>query len=134
MDKLLEILSENSSFTTKELAMMLGEQEESISARIKEYEKSGVIKGYHAIVDWTNVPDAGVTALIELKVTPQKETGFDYIAQCVMEFEEVETLSPLKTIARGESIIHTEEWTMFDGVQISDKTEEALEELANKLF
>lgn len=49
-------------------------------------------------------------------------------------FEEVETLSPLKTIARGESIIHTEEWTMFDGVQISDKTEEALEELANKLF
>ncbi len=49
-------------------------------------------------------------------------------------FEEVETLSPLTTIARGESIVHTEEWTMFDGVQICEKTEEALEELANKLF
>ena len=77
MDKLLEILSENSSFTTKELAMMLGEPENYISAKIKEYEQSGVIKGYHAIIDWAKVEDAGVTALIELKVTPQKETGFD---------------------------------------------------------
>lgn len=92
MDKLLEILSENSSFTTKELSMMLGEPEDSISAKIKEYEQAGVIKGYHAIIDWEKVPNASVTALIELKVTPQKETGFDLIAQRVMEFEEVSTL------------------------------------------
>jgi len=92
MDKLLEILSENSSFTTKELSMMLGKSEEAVASKIKEYEKAGVIKGYHAIVDWEKVPDASVTALIELKVTPQKETGFDLIAQRVMEFEEVSTL------------------------------------------
>lgn len=92
MDKLLEILNENSSFTNAELAMMLGEPEDYISAKIKEYEQSGVIKGYHAIIDWDCVEDAGVTALIELKVTPQKETGFDLIAEKVMAFDEVSTL------------------------------------------
>ena len=110
MDKLLEILSENSSFTTKELAMMLGEPEDYISAKIKEYEQSGVIKGYHAIIDWAKVEDAGVTALIELKVTPQKETGFDLIAQKVMSFDEVETLHlmagsfDLCVIVRGKTM------------------------------
>ncbi len=92
MDKLLEILSENSSFTTKELALMLGEPEDYITAQIKEYEQSGVIKGYQAIVDWDKVPEAGVTAIIELKVTPQKETGFDEIAKRIMAFEEVTSM------------------------------------------
>lgn len=92
MDKLLEILSENSSFTPKELALMLGEPEDYINAQIKEYEQSGVIKGYQAIVDWEKVPDAGVTAIIELKVTPQKEKGFDEIAKRIMAFEEVTSM------------------------------------------
>ena len=92
MDKLLEILSENSSFTTKELALMLGEPEDYINAQIKEYEQSGVIKGYQAIVDWDKVLDAGVTAIIELKVTPKKETGFDEIAKRIMAFEEVTSM------------------------------------------
>lgn len=92
MDKLLEILSENSSFTPKELALMLGEPEDYINAQIKEYEQSGVIKGYQAIVDWEKVPDAGVTAIIELKVTPRKETGFDEIAKLIMSFDEVTSM------------------------------------------
>ncbi len=92
MDKLLEILSENSSFTSKELALMLGEPEDYINAQIKEYEQSGIIKGYQAIVDWDKVPDAGVTAIIELKVTPKKETGFDEIARRIMAFEEVTSM------------------------------------------
>ena len=92
MDKLLEILSENSSFTTKELSLMLGEPEDYIAAQIKEYEQSGVIKGYKAIVDLEKVPDAGVTAIIELKVTPKKETGFDEIASKILAFEEVSSM------------------------------------------
>ncbi|MGN1138463.1 MAG: Lrp/AsnC family transcriptional regulator [Ruminococcus sp.] len=92
MDKLLEILSENSSFTTKELSLMLGEPEDYIKAQIKEYEQSGVIKGYHAIVDWDMVPDAGVTALIQLNVVPKKETGFDDVAKKLMAFDEVTSL------------------------------------------
>ncbi|MBQ7504293.1 MAG: Lrp/AsnC family transcriptional regulator [Ruminococcus sp.] len=92
MDKLLEILRENSSFTTKELSLMLGEPEDYITAQIKEYEQTGVIKGYQAIIDFDKVPDAGVTAIIDLKVTPERETGFDSIATKIMSFEEVRTL------------------------------------------
>lgn len=92
MDKLLEILSENSSFTNKELSLMLGEPEDYIAAQIKEYEQAGVIKGYKAIVDFEKVPDAGVTAIIELKVTPKKETGFDEIASQIMSFDEVSSM------------------------------------------
>lgn len=92
MDKLLEILSENSTFTTSELALMLGEPEDYITAQIKEYEQTGVIKGYQAIVDYDKVPDAGVTAIIELSVTPKKETGFEEVAKEIMSFEEVTSL------------------------------------------
>lgn len=92
MDKLLELLSENSSFTNKELALMLGEPEDYIAAQIKEYEQNGIIKGYQALVDWEKVPDAMVTAIIELKVTPKKETGFDEIAKQIMAFDEVSSM------------------------------------------
>lgn len=92
MDRLLQILSENSSFTTEELALMLGEPEDYIKAQIKEYEARGVIKGYKALINWEAVPDSGVTAIIELKVAPKKETGFDEMAERVMNFEEVESV------------------------------------------
>ena len=92
MDKLLKILSENSAYTTSELATMLDEPEDYIKAQIKEYEDSGIIRGYQAMVNWDNVPDAGVMAIIELKVTPQKERGFDEIAEKVMMFDEVSSV------------------------------------------
>lgn len=92
MDRLLELLSENSSFTNKELALMLGEPEDYIAAQIKEYEQNGIIKGYQALVNWEKVPDAMVTAIIELKVTPKKETGFDEIAEQIMAFDEVSSM------------------------------------------
>ena len=92
MDKLLKLLSENSGFTTAEIAAMLGEPEDYIKAQIKEYENSGVIKGYQAVVNWDMVDDSYVEALIELQVTPKKETGFDEMAELCMGFEEVESL------------------------------------------
>lgn len=92
MDKLLKLISENSSFSTAQLAMILGEPEDYIAAQIKEYEESGIIKGYQAMVNWDNVVDAGVMAFIELKVTPKKETGFDEIAQRIMMFDEVSSV------------------------------------------
>ncbi len=92
MDKILEILSENSSFSVKELSLMLGEPEDYISAQIKEYEQTGIIRGYQAIVDTDKLSDAGVTAIIELKVTPKKETGFEELAEKIMAFEEVTSL------------------------------------------
>ncbi len=93
MDKLLRLLSENSTYTTQELSMLLGESEDSVKARIKDYEDQGVIKGYRALVNWEKVADSGVTAYIELKVTPTKDKGFDDIAERVMAFEEVSSVS-----------------------------------------
>ena len=72
--------------------MMLGEPEEAIEARIKEYENNGVIRGYQAVVNWDDVPDAGVMAIIELKVAPQQQKGFDDIAERILAYEEVETV------------------------------------------
>ena len=92
MDKLLQLLSTNSGFTTAEIAAMLGEPEDYIKAQIKEYENQGIIKGYQAVVNWDELDDNFVEALIELKVSPKKETGFDEMAQMCMEFEEVESV------------------------------------------
>ena len=92
MDKLLKIISENSSFSTAELSRLLGEPEDYIAAQIKEYEASGIIRGYRAVVNWDNVPNSGVLALIELKVAPQLQKGFDEIAERIMTFDEVESV------------------------------------------
>lgn len=107
MDKLLKLISENAHFSTAELAAMLGETEEALKAQIKEYEDKGIIKGYQAII---NCDDGYVEALIELKVTPKKETGFDEIAEMCMAFDEVESVYlmagvyDLALIVRGQTM------------------------------
>lgn len=110
MDKLLQLLSKNSQFTTGEIAAIIGESEDYISAKIKEYESRGIIKGYQAVVNWEEIEDSYVEAFIELKVTPKKETGFDEMAQMCMAFDEVESVYLMAgaydfaLIVRGETM------------------------------
>lgn len=110
MDRLLQLLSTNSGFTTAEIATMLGEPESYIIAQIKEYESQGIIKGYHAVVNWDNTKENYVEALIELKVTPKKETGFDEMAKLCMSFDEVDSVYLMAgsydfaLIVKGESM------------------------------
>ena len=92
MDKLLQLLSTKPGFTTSEISSMLGEPEDYIKAQIKEYENKGIIKGYQAVVNWDGLDDNFVEALIELRVTPKKETGFDEMAEMCMAFDEVESV------------------------------------------
>ena len=92
MDKLLKLISENANFTSAELAAMLGEPEDAVKAKIKDYEEKGVIKGYQAILNSDYFEDNFVEALIELKVAPKKETGFDEIASQIMSFDEVSSM------------------------------------------
>ena len=92
MDSLLNLLNENAELSNAQLAAMLGKTEEEVAAEKAAYEKAGVIKAYKALIDWDKVGDAYASALIELKVIPQKETGFDSIAEEVMRFEEVESV------------------------------------------
>ena len=110
MNKLLQLLSTNSQFSTAELSAMLGEPEDYIKAQIKEYENQGVIKGYQAVVDWEDIDDSHVEAMIELKVSPKRETGFDDMAQMCMAFDEVESVYLMAgvydflLIVKGESM------------------------------
>lgn len=92
MDKLLQLLSENSKLTTAELSLMLGRPENEIAGQIATYERAGVIRGYQAVVNWDDVPESGVTALIELKVTPQLQKGFDDIAERILAYDEVQSV------------------------------------------
>lgn len=92
MDKLIELLKTNARLTDAELAVMLGKSEEQVAADIEKLERDGVIKGYTAIIDESAYDPNTVFALIELKVTPQSQSGFDEIAQQISEYEQVESV------------------------------------------
>jgi DNA-binding Lrp family transcriptional regulator len=92
MDQLLELLQNEAKLSPAQLAVMLGEKEEDVVKAIAKYEKDGVIKGYHALINWERTDNQRATALIELRVTPEKDTGFDAIANRVLGFPEVESV------------------------------------------
>ncbi len=92
MEQLLELLQDEAKLSPAQLAAILGEKEEDVVKAVKQYEKDGVIRGYHALVNWERTEVNRATALIELRVTPQKDTGFDEIAGRVMNFPEVESV------------------------------------------
>jgi DNA-binding Lrp family transcriptional regulator len=88
-EKILKLLEENARLTNRELAVMLGISEAAANSAVAAMEKSGIISGYRAIVNWERVDKARVNAWIELKVSPKRDTGFDEVAQRIMEFDEV---------------------------------------------
>lgn len=89
MDELLKILQSNALESREAIARMLGMPVADVTARIAEYEKSGVIRGYHAVLNEDQLGLEKVTAVIEVKITPQREGGFDTIANRVSRFPEV---------------------------------------------
>lgn len=89
MQELLEILEKNSRISVKDLAVMLEEDEAGIASQMTQLEKDKIIFGYHTMIDWDKAKIDRVTALIEVRVTPQRGEGFDYIAQRIYQFEEV---------------------------------------------
>jgi DNA-binding Lrp family transcriptional regulator len=89
MDELLTILQTNALESPDSIAQMLGIPAAEVTRRISEYEKNGVIRGYQAILNEDQLDLDKVTAVIEVKVTPQREGGFDTIAQRVSRFPEV---------------------------------------------
>jgi len=89
MDELLKILESNALETPESIAQMLGTSAAEIRARIADYEKRGVIRGYQAVLNEDQLDLGKVTAVIEVKVTPQREGGFDTIAQRLSKFPEV---------------------------------------------
>jgi len=89
---LLELIETNSRYNIVDLAVMLGATEEEITAEIKELEKEQIICGYKTLVNWENTEKEIVTALIEVKVTPQRGEGFDKTAERIYKFREVKAV------------------------------------------
>ncbi len=92
MDKLLSLIETNPRLTNAEIATMLDISEEQATQKIREYEAEGVIKGYRALIDKDNTDSQTVTALIEIKVQPKYNHGFDEIAKRIASLEEVESI------------------------------------------
>lgn len=91
-DKLLELLNENARYTNAELAVMLGLPEGEVASRIDQMEKQGIICGYKPMINWDKTDADLITALIEIRVTPQPDEGFETIAKRIMSFDEVESI------------------------------------------
>lgn len=107
---LLSLLNENARLTNAQLAVMLGKTEEEVEKEIADYQQKGIIKGYKALINWEKVDHHKTTALIELKVQPKKESGFDEIAKKIMQFSKVESVYlmsggfDLAVMVHGDSI------------------------------
>ncbi|MBE6557665.1 MAG: Lrp/AsnC family transcriptional regulator [Ruminococcaceae bacterium] len=92
MDKLLKLLEDNATLTPAELSVMLNKEEGDIRALIQKYESDGVIVGYKTLVDWDKTDREYVTAMIEVKMTPQRDRGFDRIAEKIYNYPEVQSV------------------------------------------
>ena len=86
---ILEAIQNNSKLDVKDLALMLGSNEDDIASEITAMEKEKIISGYHTLINWDRTNTERVTALIEVKVTPQRGEGFDKIAERIYRFKEV---------------------------------------------
>jgi DNA-binding Lrp family transcriptional regulator len=89
MDSLLKLLRDNSALTPAEIGKMLNLSEADVTARIKSYEVEGVILGYRAILNEEKLALTRVRAAIEVKLTPEREGGFDRIAERIARYAEV---------------------------------------------
>ena len=87
--KVLELLYEDARVTPERAAVMLGMREEDVRAAVDKLEQERVIVGYPALVNWDKTPIEKVKAVIEVKVTPQRDMGFDAIAARIYRFDEV---------------------------------------------
>lgn len=92
MDKLLELLEQDCTMSVEQLASAAGMTVGEAKAAIRNYEDERIVLGYQAVIDWDRVRKESVTALIEVKVTPQSIDGFDRIAERIYQYDEVESM------------------------------------------
>lgn len=91
-ERILAIIDKNSRIKSSEIAVRLGVTEEEVAGALAAMEGDGIICGYMTLIDWEKMDIEKVTALIEVKVTPQRGMGFDSIAERIYKFDEVESV------------------------------------------
>lgn len=87
--KVLHLIENDARISAKTIAIMLDEDEEKITALIDKLENEKYILGYNTIINWERMGNDGVTALIDVKVTPEREVGFNNVAERICRFPEV---------------------------------------------
>ena len=92
LNEILKILEDNACTTTKQLATMTGSTEGEVKSLIKKAEEDKIILKYKTLVNWDKVGDEHVWALIEVKITPQRDVGFDSIAERIYRFPQARTV------------------------------------------
>ena len=91
-EELLAVIEKNSRIDLKELAVILGVEEIDVANELAALEAEGVICGYHTLINWEKTSLDKVTALIEVRVTPQRGQGFDKIAERIYKYPEVRSV------------------------------------------
>ena len=92
MRELLELLEHDARRPVGELASMLKRSEYEVEKNSKDLEKNKIILSYNTLINWKKFGDDTVTAIIEINLTPQREVGFDAIAERIYRFDEVRTV------------------------------------------
>ena len=92
MDKILKLLEDDATLTAELLSVMLGKEVGDIKDIIEKYERDGVLLGYKALIDWDKTDREYVSALIEVKIQPQRDLGFDKVAEKIYNYPEVTSL------------------------------------------
>ena len=91
-EELLALIEKNSRMELKELAVLLGAQEIDVANELADMEAAGIICGYHTLINWDKTEIDKVSALIEVRVTPQRGRGFDDIAERIYQYPEVNSV------------------------------------------
>ena len=91
-EEILAVLEKNSRIDLKELAVLLGAEEIDVANEIAAMEAEGIICGYHTLIDWDKASQEKISALIEVRVTPQRGQGFDSVAERIYKYPEVRSV------------------------------------------
>lgn len=90
--QVLNLIEHDAKLNARTIATMLGEDENTITALIKKLEDDKIILGYNTIINWDKLGDDTVTAVIEVKMMPEREVGFNRIAERICRFPEVKSV------------------------------------------
>ena len=91
-EELLKIIEKNSRVDLKDLAVILGVEEEDVVKELEDLENEGIICGYHTMINWEMTSMEKVNALIEVRITPQRGQGFDTLAERIYKYAEVNSV------------------------------------------
>lgn len=89
---ILKLLENDARLTPEQIAVMIGSDVNTVKSAIEAFEKNGTILGYKTIVDWEKTDRESVSAIIEVKLTPQRDSGFDRVAEKIYNYPEVQSV------------------------------------------